>query len=141
MVFDSPFADGLSNTMLFTEHYSVCGGGQAFLWHLDALPPIPFYHRTTFADGRPPGMATFGDVYPVTTGFPPVTVASVRGETFQVRPCPGYINCGERPLCNPAVAQTPHSALLTILSDGSFRAISPSISEQTYWAAVTPAGG
>jgi prepilin-type N-terminal cleavage/methylation domain-containing protein len=95
------FADGLSNTMLFTEHYSMCGFGQNFLWIFDFLPPIPFYHRTTFADGGPLGTATFGDVYPVTTGSPSVTVASLRGETFQVRPCAGYLNCGDRRSATP----------------------------------------
>jgi prepilin-type N-terminal cleavage/methylation domain-containing protein len=43
--------------------------------------------------------------------------------------------------CDPRVAQTPHvGGMLVGLGDGSVRTINPSISEWTYWAAVTPAG-
>jgi len=43
--------------------------------------------------------------------------------------------------CDPRVAQTPHTGgMLVGLGDGSVRSINPSISEWTYWAAVTPAG-
>jgi hypothetical protein len=39
------------------------------------------------------------------------------------------------------VAQTPHvGGMLTGMGDGSVRVVSPTISEWTYWAAVTPAG-
>jgi prepilin-type N-terminal cleavage/methylation domain-containing protein len=43
--------------------------------------------------------------------------------------------------CDPRVAQTPHvGGMLAGLGDGSVRTISPTISEWTYWAAVTPNG-
>jgi prepilin-type N-terminal cleavage/methylation domain-containing protein len=43
--------------------------------------------------------------------------------------------------CDPRVAQTPHvGGMLVGLGDGSIRSINPSISEWTYWAAVTPSG-
>jgi prepilin-type N-terminal cleavage/methylation domain-containing protein len=43
--------------------------------------------------------------------------------------------------CDPRVAQTPHvGGMLVGLGDGSVRTISPTISEWTYWAAVTPNG-
>ena len=44
--------------------------------------------------------------------------------------------------CNPALAQTPHrSGMLVAMGDGSVRILAPGMSEATYWAAVTPAGG
>jgi hypothetical protein len=43
--------------------------------------------------------------------------------------------------CDPRVAQTPHvGGMLAGLGDGSVRTISPTISEWTFWAAVTPNG-
>jgi prepilin-type N-terminal cleavage/methylation domain-containing protein len=43
--------------------------------------------------------------------------------------------------CDPRVAQTPHvGGMLVGLGDGSVRTVSPTISEWTYWAAVTPNG-
>jgi hypothetical protein len=43
--------------------------------------------------------------------------------------------------CDPRVAQTPHvGGMLVGLGDGSVRTISPTLSEWTYWAAVTPNG-
>jgi prepilin-type N-terminal cleavage/methylation domain-containing protein len=43
--------------------------------------------------------------------------------------------------CNPALAQTPHSAMLVALADGSVRTLSPGLSSATWWAACTPMGG
>jgi prepilin-type N-terminal cleavage/methylation domain-containing protein len=55
-------------------------------------------------------------------------------QKFQVAPR-GCIPCDAR------VAQTPHvGGMLVGLGDGSVRSLAPSMSEWTYWAAVTPAG-
>ena len=44
--------------------------------------------------------------------------------------------------CDPRVPQTPHSGgMLLALCDGSVRTIAPSISQYSFWAACTPAGG
>jgi prepilin-type N-terminal cleavage/methylation domain-containing protein len=44
--------------------------------------------------------------------------------------------------CNPDLAQTPHpGGMLVALADGSVRALSPSMSADTWWAACTPGGG
>jgi len=43
--------------------------------------------------------------------------------------------------CDPRVAQTPHpGGMLVGLGDGSVRSLAPSMSDWTYWAALTPAG-
>jgi len=65
------------------------------------------------------------------TGCSPTTAAY---RPFQIAPR-GCIPC------DPRVAQTPHvGGMLAGLGDGSVRSLSPSMSEWTYWAAVTPAG-
>jgi hypothetical protein len=66
---------------------------------------------------------------PVASGCP---VASY--QKFQVAPR-GCIPC------DPRVAQTPHvGGMLVALGDGSVRSLAPTMSDWTYWAAVTPAG-
>jgi prepilin-type N-terminal cleavage/methylation domain-containing protein len=75
------------------------------------------------AVGAPPASLT------VDTGCPAVAY-----RPFQVAPR-GCIPC------DPRVAQTPHvGGMLVGLGDGSVRTISPTLSEWTYWAAVTPNG-
>jgi hypothetical protein len=51
---------------------------------------------------------------------------------FQVQPAPGK--------CDPTRASTAHAAILVGLADGSVRILNPSMSGETWWAAVTPAG-
>jgi hypothetical protein len=88
-------------------------------------PALPG-HRATFADAV--------DIFPVTKGTPPTTVASFPGHTFQA--APGRLRC------NTFIAQTPHVAgMLAAMCDGSVRTLSPGMSEATYWGAVTPSGG
>jgi len=55
-------------------------------------------------------------------------------EPYQLRPASGA--------CDPRRASTFNDGgLLVGLADGSCRAVSPSISAATWWAACTPAGG
>jgi prepilin-type N-terminal cleavage/methylation domain-containing protein len=128
---DHTFADGTSNTFLFAEHYAQCGY-KLFVW-TSPHPPGAGGQTSYFAYG----------IHPVTSGSPPVTVGSQPGVTFQVAPCPRpAAECGARTPCNWALAQTPHpGGMLTALADGSLRTVAPSITVETYWAAVTPAGG
>ena len=144
------YADGTSNTIAFAEHYAARCKGQTFLWIAD-IPSreeegVAALHRPTFADNGPAVQAsflpvfwpqiasTFEDVYPVTSGNPPRTVGSIAGLTFQVAPRIAD--------CDPRLAQTPHpSGMIAALGDGSVRTLSAGMSETTYWAAVTPAGG
>jgi prepilin-type N-terminal cleavage/methylation domain-containing protein len=146
---DRTFADGTSQTIMYAEHYFWCGATQSI--YTDYFPyPAPS-RRPTFADGGSVlGGANPGDVYPLTSGQPPVTVPSQPGLTFQVRPQtwlpdqpaalgPRHPAPAE---CNTSVPQTPFSAgMIVALADGSVRTIYPGISPETFWAAVTPAGG
>jgi prepilin-type N-terminal cleavage/methylation domain-containing protein len=126
--------DGTSTTIGYAEHYSYGCGGAEFTWSVNNSVPFPpgtkggitVYRRATFAD------EAVGDVYPVTSGN--TSGGSVAGLTFQVSPQPGE--------CDPRLAQTPHrGGMLAALCDGSVRVLSAGMSEPTYWAAVTPAGG
>jgi prepilin-type N-terminal cleavage/methylation domain-containing protein len=136
---NSTFLDGASTTISLAEHYIYCGditiphGSARHFNYMHTFPRDGWNHRPTFADG---GGVTNGvnqnDVYPVTTNG--VTRPSRPGVTFQVAPRPSE--------CDPAIPQTPHrSGMLVALADGSLRTISPRVSPETFWAAVTPAGG
>ncbi len=132
---NTTFRDGTTNTIIFTEHYAFQCNGAQFDW-LYGLDPITMpnpvlgglstLRRATFSDAW--------DVRPVVSGSPPVARPSVPGAKFQVRP----------PIseCNPSIPQSPHPGrLIVAMGDGSVRSVSPAISEATFWAAVTPAGG
>jgi type II secretory pathway pseudopilin PulG len=125
------FMDGTSNTIVFAEHYSVCKNitknstKETFFAFGTIRNDIG--HRATFAD------QLAGDYWPITTG-PPPTSRWLGPQTFQTAP---------RILeCDPAQANTPHpSGMLAAIGDGGVRVLAPSISQTTYWGAVTPASG
>jgi prepilin-type N-terminal cleavage/methylation domain-containing protein len=143
------YSDGNSQTIAFAEHYAYDCHGVTFISE-KSLNQNPVMHRATFADGGPiMGGETFNDVYPITVGG--VSRPSRPGVTFQVAPQARRTNGllsiyepDELPLpgwCDPALAQTPHrGGMLVCMGDGSVRTISPRVTEQIYWAAVTPAG-
>lgn len=128
--------DGLSNTVMYAQHYAGnCGGSTVFDWSEDrpfGFPPGPngisLMRPSTFADQR------CGDVVPVTSGDPPVTGPSVPGLTFQTRPTIRE--------CDPRVAQSPHPGGMPVaMCDGSVRTLAVGMAPTTYWAAVTRDGG
>ena len=69
---------------------------------------------------------------PVTTNG--VTVASVRGRTFEVQPNPQ--NVYRQTLTTPFAAGLPVCCF-----DGSVKTLSPHIAESLYWSLVTPDRG
>jgi len=139
------FSDGLSQTIAFAEHYADgCQktqfspyAAQPFI--VENLPESPLLvRRATFAE--PIVLySIFGhtippDVFPVTSGQPPMSRGSEPDLTFQVRPSPKE--------CNPRLAQTPHaSGMLVGMFDGSVRTLAPGAAPTIYWGMVTPAGG
>jgi type II secretory pathway pseudopilin PulG len=131
------FLDGSSNTIAFAEHYaSNCGFHYFFYWYFE--PENLGAHRPTFADGGPDvdNYQNARDIWPASSGSPPQSKAAYGkpGVTFQSAPAPKD--------CDPRLANTPHaSGMLAALGDGSVRILAPSISEFTYWGAVTPAKG
>jgi prepilin-type N-terminal cleavage/methylation domain-containing protein len=128
--------DGTSNTILYAEKYARCtsnsmpltGGEGGSLWaycasrnlNLPAPMNLPFKPYAA-------GFAIIGYF-----GNPQGPVAS----KFQVRPSPFLGNC------DPTRAATAHaSGMLICLADGSVRSLAPSMSGETWWAAITPTGG
>lgn len=71
-----------------------------------------------------------------------ITRASRPGATFQVAP---PLHTGDVPLDKLAdgrmVQSFQPSGLKVAMMDGSVRTIAPGVSEQAFWAAVTPAAG
>ena len=136
-------SDGTSNSIMFSEHYHVCGSKKIVSGVGALFVVFPFTarhydintHRPSFADGGPMfGGKNPGDVYPITEGNPATTRPSRPGVTFQVRPT--------QVECDPSLPQTPHpGGMLTALCDGSVRVVSPQVSPSAFWSAVTPAGG
>ncbi len=130
--------DGSSQTIAFGDKYfarCLYTPTQSQTWNLFTAYFVPFKNdeiygnrRATFAD------QAWEDVMPVTDPTTFTTRASVPGKTFQVAPRPEDVD--------PHILSTPFRAGLTVaLFDGSVRTLAPGISESTFWAMVTPAGG
>jgi hypothetical protein len=144
---NTTFSDGLSHTILLTEHYYKCHN-YAFTYTTYEGGFSGGARRPTFADGGPVlNGKNFNDVYPiVNSSF--VTLPSRAGVTFQVRPnyksfshsgSPRSMELNE---CDPSIPQTPFRAgLSAAFADGSVRTIRPGVSPEVFWGAVTPAGG
>lgn len=132
--------DGMSNTVMFAEHYARCGGYNpasqfitGFAIYQSVRYDRPDIHQrwarnNSFADWAYPN-----DVRPVSDGAGR-SVPSRPGVTFQAAPKPAD--------CDPTQPQTPHaSGMLTLLFDGSVRTVRPGIDPAVFWSAVTRDGG
>jgi prepilin-type N-terminal cleavage/methylation domain-containing protein len=139
------FSDGLSQTILFAEHYAYPIQQKCyFLWQMELCTRVPpggtyLLRRAAFSDSGP--LFSYytknpeddpHDAYPVSCG-PNASCGSVPGMTFQVRPTLANVD--------PRIPQTPHDAMPVALADGSVRFLSTGMSEMTFWSAVTPAAG
>jgi prepilin-type N-terminal cleavage/methylation domain-containing protein len=132
------FTDGTSNTILYAEKYASCtnttmapqfqDGGTA--WAYCAAAAFPW---------QPPPMAL-----PIKTFQPGFCIPALANQgapnalgptsRFQVQPAQGA--------CDPTRAATAHAGGIQVgLADGSVRTLAPSLSGDTWWAAVTPRGG
>jgi prepilin-type N-terminal cleavage/methylation domain-containing protein len=132
--------DGTSNTILYAEKYARCtntfmapafqDGGTAWA-----------YCTTPFFSWQPPPMQLPQKIFQ--PGFAIASLAARGapnaigpGSKFQLQPIPFEGNC------DPTRASTAHAGGIVVgLADGSVRPLSPSISGETWWAAVTPRGG
>jgi prepilin-type N-terminal cleavage/methylation domain-containing protein len=111
------FPDGTSNTILFTEKYTLCGGNGD-------------YTNGNF------GCNQWADRYDVANG-PFVGYPRIGTDAyFQIRPNPWQTNCTfERP-------SSPHpGAILVTLGDGSVRSCAEGMSPTTWWQAIVPNDG
>jgi prepilin-type N-terminal cleavage/methylation domain-containing protein/prepilin-type processing-associated H-X9-DG protein len=110
-------ADGLSNTLLFAERYSVCNSSN-----------VNGIQRACLWDWNEPGYAAGHAQWPIYGYY-----SSGPSSLFQVKPTAAN--------CNWYVTQTPHgSGMQVCLADGSVRGLSSGMSGDTWWAACTPNG-
>jgi hypothetical protein len=132
--------DGTSNTIQHAEKYARCSnttlpppprnGGTA--WAYVTSPLFPWQPAPTILPVKAfqPGFA----IPALALRGAPNAIGS--GSKFQVQPAPFQGNC------DPTRAATSHSGgMVTGLADGSTRTLSPGVSGDTWWAAVTPSGG
>jgi prepilin-type N-terminal cleavage/methylation domain-containing protein len=132
--------DGTSNTILHAEKYARCSttalapalgdGGSA--WAYCTSPFFPFLPKPMDLPPRAfqPGFA----IAALAGRGAPNAIGA--GSKFQVQPTPLEGNC------DPTRASTAHSGgILVGLADGSVRTLAASMSDTTWWWAVTPSGG
>ncbi len=116
------FPDGTSSTIMFAERYGTCG---YYMNNSSSYPPGSGGNVWNWWSTDSP-QAAFG--------AGPVFMVGPASK-FQTQPTP------YQTACNPLVASTPHTGgMVTALSDGSVRSLSPGLSGNTWWAAVTPDG-
>ena len=130
--------DGTSNTILHAEKYARCSK--------TALPPAYRDGGTAWAyttspvfAWQPPPMVLPGKAFQA--GFCIPALAS-RGAPDAVGPRSKFDVQPTKGNCDPTRAATSHpGGMVAGLADGSVRPLSPSLSGDTWWAAVTPSGG
>ena len=155
MSLDSSFSDGLSNTVFCTTHYAKCGaGGFDFLttepsqqsrWFTPVPPgvsPVRWgvaQRRPSFAD------RSSGDTYPGPSSINPVIAVGITQYPYGLSPHYAWTMFQLAPKvmdCNPHVPNSFYpTGILVAMGDGSVRFLSGTVSESTFWSAVTPAGG
>jgi prepilin-type N-terminal cleavage/methylation domain-containing protein len=132
--------DGTSTTILHAEKYARCSnttlppafqdGGTAWAYMTSGL--FPWLPAPMMLPGKAfqPGFAIPGLV---ARGAPNVIGP---GSKFQLQPTPFLGNC------DPTRAATAHPGGMVVgLADGSVRTLSPDLSGDTWWNALTPSGG
>jgi hypothetical protein len=151
-VFDANLAiqqisDGSSNTVLVTEGYATCyggnGGGNGGYFYRYAYWPGYYYDGYSYSssysyhwtgsyytsNGIKDSSYSYSYGFTYTPKFSPVA-----GKTFQVQP-PNY-------QCDGSLPQGLSSGgLMVLLGDGSVRSVGANISPTTWHAALTPTGG
>ena len=122
------FQDGQSNTIVFAEKYSLCGG-YGNLWGHGNWESN---YQSIFVYGSRDGTTGYHCQY---NWGPPGTVGP--NSKFQIAPNPYQTQC------NPTLASTPHGAsgIQVGLGDGSVRNVNSGVSGTTWWYACTPNGG
>jgi type II secretory pathway pseudopilin PulG len=142
--FPTAFVDGTSYTLMFAERYQVCGGGGSLWAYGSNGPPSPSFaflplqligpSTGQFAPDVPLRLDGAGRVYGKVGLATPGPGTATRPVPFQVAPGSSA--------CDPSIPQTGHPASMQVaLGDGSVRGVVGSMSQRTFWAAVTPAGG
>jgi prepilin-type N-terminal cleavage/methylation domain-containing protein/prepilin-type processing-associated H-X9-DG protein len=140
--FPKTFRDGTSHTIMFAERYRLCGGvanqwaygGNGNVNPSFGFVPLPGGASTNmFAPDQPlrldPEGLVFGKI-----GL------DADGPGTETVPAPFQAGPGQSD-CDPRVAQSSHPGGMNVaMADGSVRFMSADVSQETFWAACTPAG-
>ncbi|HEY1381026.1 MAG TPA: DUF1559 domain-containing protein [Gemmataceae bacterium] len=146
------FVDGTSNTIMFAERPQACtdsSGTTVYnLWGYGMYgPSAPAFALLTPDD--PEGLPSTGQIAPAlplpaawTADRIPVRIGT---EDAPPQPSPAgrafQVGLKRNSPCDPRIPSSPHpGGMLVALGDGSVRSLAPSMSEWTFWAAVTPDG-
>jgi hypothetical protein len=113
------FPDGLENTILFAEKFSICN------WFQGASTKVPVPGGNFWAPGG--DSAQYAPAFAMESPWND-------GTRFQLRPSPET--------CNVAYASTGHrTGMRVVMADGNARTLSPGISPEIFTALCTPNGG
>ena len=126
------FQDGQSNTIVFAEKYSLCGGFGNLWGHGN----WENNYQSMFAFGSRDGNQGYTSYYNVNGGWGPPGKVGPESK-FQIAPNPYQSQC------DSSVASTSHGAsgMQVGLGDGSVRNLNSGVSGTTWWYACTPNGG
>jgi prepilin-type processing-associated H-X9-DG protein len=137
------FQDGTSNTILFAEKYARCDGtgSPGGTWWMRGVWHGSQIFGTTGSDDSYPAdrlSAVFGGG----RGRDGVAWISGPASLFQVQPPNPTKVASAGGRCDRRLASSPHTNGMNVgLADGSVRFVSQGISANTWWFALTPAGG
>jgi prepilin-type N-terminal cleavage/methylation domain-containing protein len=135
------FVDGTSNTIVFAEKYARCNGGgsNGGNWWLRGV-----FHGSQAnpsgggSDDSYPG-DRYSSVFGGGIGQDGTVFASGPASLFLLQPANPAMSGGP---CKKQLASSPHTAGINVgLGDGSVRFVAASINPNTWWQALTPAGG
>jgi prepilin-type N-terminal cleavage/methylation domain-containing protein len=141
------FSDGTSSRVMYVEHLALCrnpaGGNSATdgrnVWpavNLTTGDPVCYWPGET-TGGTPPGFPGFGAAYPTAQIPDPANGNAMEWKIPQAAP-----SLGTTGTCDPTTANAGHiGGVLVSLADGSVRLVSSGVSQRTWNAALTPAGG
>jgi prepilin-type N-terminal cleavage/methylation domain-containing protein len=141
--------DGTSNTIFFAERAQVCdsdvaGGDVLNFWACggDAIyvPAFAFANASSASNGMT--LSFFVPTLPLSVNANGQVLGHMQGTPGPVtKPVP-FQSSPKDGACDFSLPQAFHTGgMVVALVDGSVRTLSPTISQYTFWSAVTPNGG
>jgi prepilin-type N-terminal cleavage/methylation domain-containing protein len=137
------FVDGTSNTIVFAEKYARCDGVNSpggNWWMRGILHGAKTLDTSTPEDSYPGDRLS--SVFGGGLGLDGTLFLTGPASMFQVQPARPDQRAANGGTCDNRIASSPHTAGMNVgLGDGSVRFVAGSINPNTWWQALTPAGG